>query len=424
MPYLFVRPNGDLLTILLDGTMVSVNSLGTIVNYARRAPLRLQAATLDSEQALHIAGTDDKGVLTVQKLRTDGSVEFEAKWKDNAPSVVAMTANPGFGTHLFLSTPRAGFPTLNSTNACSVDGGGFAMFSENGTVVNASHFSLAFLPNSAALSPVNRRIYTLTNGDALARIHPGVIPVDKTTIGCVTHGAIFTATPLTPGMLMTTFGNKLGPSAGVSFQLENGRVPMNVAGTSITVNGQPAAVLYAQDAQVNFVVPWGTPLQQFDIPVCIRTNMGESCRSLGSVARQPAGFQHVTSSAALNQDLAPNSSENAAARGSVVALYVTGTGVMEGPLVDGGVAGAALQRLPGPVTATFASPQVVCGFMRICAGPPIPAEVLYAGSAPGLVLGVTQINVRVPESSPIGLRSMEIKLRPDDPAFGAAVWVK
>jgi uncharacterized protein (TIGR03437 family) len=35
-------------------------------------------------------------------------------------------------------------------------------------------------------------------------------------------------------------------------------VPADLAETSITVDGRPAPMLYAQDSQVNFIVPWST----------------------------------------------------------------------------------------------------------------------------------------------------------------------
>ena len=423
---LIVQPSGDLLSILLDGTLISVNSSGTAINYRKPAPLRVQSATVDSERNLYIAGTTAAGVLAVQKLKPDGTAETEWTWKGDAPRLGAMTAIPGVGVHLFSGQPTAGFQTLNSIDECSIATGGLVMFNANGSVVNASYTRLSLVENSAAVSPVNRRIYALNLSHGLVRIHPGVIPPDKTTIGCVTHGASFAPVPLTPGALMTIFGNRLGPATGAQFALENGQVPTTLAATRITVNGQPAPILYAQDGQVNFAVPWSTLGNQTNIPLCLQTNSGESCRSLTTAATSPAAFRRdYVSSAALNQDLSANSQTNAAAKGSVVALYLTGAGLMEGPLVDGGVAGTALQRLPGAVAASVESPQVICGFMRMCPGPPIAADVLYAGSAPGLILGVVQVNVRVPTAmTGNGLKGITVKLQPDGPSFGANVWVQ
>jgi hypothetical protein len=48
------------------------------------------------------------------------------------------------------------------------------------------------------------------------------------------------------------------------------------------------------------------------------------------------------------------------------------------------------------VTAQFMPYQPPCMFGLCRPPPPVPVEVLYAGAAPGLVAGVTQVNVRVP----------------------------
>ncbi len=77
--------------------------------------------------------------------------------------------------------------------------------------------------------------------------------------------------------------------------------------------------------------------------------------------------------AALNQDSTVNSASNPASVGSVVALYGTGGGTLT---TD------ALPRLALAVTATVGG---------------IPANVYYAGLAPGLVQGAMQINVQIPD---------------------------
>jgi uncharacterized protein (TIGR03437 family) len=62
-------------------------------------------------------------------------------------------------------------------------------------------------------------------------------------------------------------------------------------------------------------------------------------------------------------------------------IYATGEGQTTPAGVDGAVTGATLQRPVLPVRVTIGGQE---------------AEVLYAGSAPGLVAGVLQVNARVP----------------------------
>ena len=64
-------------------------------------------------------------------------------------------------------------------------------------------------------------------------------------------------------------------------------------------------------------------------------------------------------------------------------LYATGLGQTDPAGVNGAVYGGELPRLRTAVAVRFAG---------------IPGEVLYAGPAPGMVAGVMQINVRLPQA--------------------------
>ena len=85
--------------------------------------------------------------------------------------------------------------------------------------------------------------------------------------------------------------------------------------------------------------------------------------------------------AILNQDYTTNSASNPATRGSIIVLYGTGFGILDSQPVDGKIVDRAIKTQLG-VTASIAG---------------IPAEVTYAGAAPGLVAGVVQVNIRIPE---------------------------
>ena len=82
----------------------------------------------------------------------------------------------------------------------------------------------------------------------------------------------------------------------------------------------------------------------------------------------------------VNQDATLNSTLNPAARGSIVVLYATG----EGQTNPGGVNGQ-------PAAAPY--PKPLAGVSLSIGG--YPAELLYAGAAPGYA-GLMQINARVP----------------------------
>jgi uncharacterized protein (TIGR03437 family) len=90
--------------------------------------------------------------------------------------------------------------------------------------------------------------------------------------------------------------------------------------------------------------------------------------------------------AALNQDGSVNNDANPAKAGSVITLYATGQGVVEGMPADG-------QTAQGLIN-TPEMPQVF-----INSGYVSPGFVQFSGLAPGFA-GLWQINVQVPSDAP------------------------
>jgi len=86
--------------------------------------------------------------------------------------------------------------------------------------------------------------------------------------------------------------------------------------------------------------------------------------------------------AILNEDTSPNNWDNPADPGSIVVLYATGGGLTDPPGEDGKITSGLPYPMPLLPVHVFIDNQ--------------PAEVLYAGAAPGIVQGVLQINARIP----------------------------
>jgi uncharacterized protein (TIGR03437 family) len=105
-------------------------------------------------------------------------------------------------------------------------------------------------------------------------------------------------------------------------------------------------------------------------------------------AAAPALFPAV-----LNPDGSLNSASAPAPPGSILTFFATGEGLTNGPNVAGQPAAAPYPPPTQPVTLSIAGVQ---------------AEILYSGSAPGLI-GVLQVNARIPGSLPPG-DGMEVKL--------------
>jgi uncharacterized protein (TIGR03437 family) len=93
---------------------------------------------------------------------------------------------------------------------------------------------------------------------------------------------------------------------------------------------------------------------------------------------------------ALNQDGSVNSASNPAAAGSVVSVFATGLGPVAPPLADGTLVGFPLPTnvLPISVGFTVGNPPFGATISN-------PFEVTYAGPAPYLVAGTSQINFKL-----------------------------
>ena len=98
------------------------------------------------------------------------------------------------------------------------------------------------------------------------------------------------------------------------------------------------------------------------------------------------GGAELPVAAALNEDGTVNTAANPAKKGSRVVLFGTGGGPTAPASVAGEVTPLELRRL------AFGANVKMYGV------PDLPVE--YAGAAPGLVAGVVQINVKLPETFP------------------------
>ena len=91
--------------------------------------------------------------------------------------------------------------------------------------------------------------------------------------------------------------------------------------------------------------------------------------------------------AALNANSSINTPANPAQRGTPIVLYATGEGTTNPPGVTGQVNLLTLKGPAAPVSVTIGGQ---------------PAEVQYAGSAPGFVSGALQVNALIPATAPAG----------------------
>jgi uncharacterized protein (TIGR03437 family) len=215
------------------------------------------------------------------------------------------------------------------------------------------------------------------------------VSAGQPSITGVTNAASFAPGAVAPGELVTIFGNNLGPTNLVSGTYDaNGTLQTNVANVQVQFDGVPAPVVYVAAGQVTAIVPFGVFGRTTTRLQVLNNGLTSNLFDVTVAEAAPGIFTLDTAGqgAILNQDGTVNARTNGAEPGSIISIYATGAGRMEGNLADGRI-----------VTGT-PKPFLPVG-VRI--GGRV-ADVTYAGAAPGLVAGMLQVNARVPADTPTG----------------------
>ena len=231
-------------------------------------------------------------------------------------------------------------------------------------------------------------------------------------IATVSNGASFASGAVAPGEVVAVFGVSLGPQDQASLQMDNsGNVANQLANTQVLFDGTAAPMLYSSSGQLVAVVPFGVKPPSTSVEVQYQ-GIKSPVMTIPVASAAPALFSSDGTGggpgAILNQDGTVNGYYNPADRGSVISLYATGAGQTTPPGEDGKIA----ESLPLPTPILPLSVQIDGH----------DAEVLYAGQAPGMVEGVIQINVRIPDQAASG--QVAVNLTVGQAASAASVTVE
>jgi uncharacterized protein (TIGR03437 family) len=464
------------ITAMQDGRLAySTGSVVGILNSAGTSDFSIAMQSADiGIDASGVLGTDAAGNLyvsgsfgldgdVVAKFTPSGTLLNTRRLPGPRHSLLGprMAVSPDGAVYLIGDTSGANFPTHNALERCrpnvlppygtlglapnppAIDKA-LVVYSPDGTLQYSSVFSGD--ATTIALSNDAKYLYVwgrqrrfgdysyppLENWNGIQRLDLSRIPAsNQLSASCLAHGATYVSKAISPGEIMTIYGSSLGPQTGALFTLANSVVPPELAGTTVTVDGLPAPILYAQDAQVNFIAPWGIKTKG-TAQVCIARGGEQSCLDAQALPLSPGAFLYQNTAIVAHQDGTLNSQTNPVKRGQYITLYLTGTGALSGSLKDGGVWGSSLQYLTATTTAVVFGNAPPC-FMGSCAfsPPPLPeysVDVVYAGSAPFLVQGANQINIRIPNSVSIPTGKRGIQIRFDGPGgvsdfAGATVWI-
>ena len=286
------------------------------------------------------------------------------------PFTVALQATGPAGW--LLVTPTSG--TAPANLSVSVDPTALPAGIYNGAITLTS-------PSAPAVATIQ---VTLTVGT-----------LAKPVVNAILNAASYTSGGLSPGENVVIFGTAIGPATLVTGAVANNAFATVAGGTRVLFDGVEAPIIYASGTQTSVMVPYG-----------ISGRNGTSVVvDVGGV--QSTAFTYFTTSAApgiytlnqqgsgpgaiLNQDgVTVNGLTTPEKRGNVIAIYMTGEGQTDPSGVDGAIIPGVVSALKKPLQSVTAS---IGG---------VAAEVVYAGSAPGLISGVMQVNLTIPLSAPVG----------------------
>jgi uncharacterized protein (TIGR03437 family) len=307
---------------------------------------------------------------TVERMRVDG---FNAI-SSTAPPVLtvpaAQTATAGRELRFSVSASD-----LNSAVPLTITAQGLpdrASFTTTAITSNSTRGEFSWTPSSEDTG--KKLMLTFTASDeSLCDVRSVMINVVATSPLAVVSAASYRGDVIAPDSIVAAFGTNLAVRAETAQTLP---LPLELAGTSVTVNGVAAPLFFVSPGQINFAVPGSLDVgQSGEASVIVHTPTGNY--ALGTVAlapSHPALFSADSSGQGEAAALAtpdgityqsPPFDVTLDGRPNILVLYGTG-----------------FRHATEAVTVTIGDRQ---------------ARVLYAGAQGGFV-GLDQLNVEIPQS--------------------------
>jgi minor extracellular serine protease Vpr len=204
---------------------------------------------------------------------------------------------------------------------------------------------------------------------------------------------------VSPGELVTIFGNNLSDVSGVVVANTN-PLPYELANVSVDINGIPAPIFSVAyngtEDQISVQVPYDTAtgpsaalVEVFDYGESVGTAQADSYTEDPGIFT----YQGNYAVALLYPDYSLIGPNNPALPGDYIILYTTGMGPLSLDLRDGyGAPSSPLARTEEPFQVLLAG--------REC-------DVFFSGLAPGFV-GLYQLNIQLPANLPRGNLDIQI----------------
>lgn len=293
-----------------------------------------------------------------------------------------------------VSVSSSGGGEFSFSTAVVTSGGNWLSAAASSTTTPAT---VTVSVSSVGLAPGTYRgsVAVVPSGGGQSRATEVTLVVSMATAPSITsvlHGATLRSTVLSPGLILTVKGSGMGPQTGVEAPVSPaGALPFVLGDTRLLFDGVPAALLYVSNAQINAIVPYGVAGRTSTQVQAELAGVRSQAFELRVQDAAPGVFSMDASgagqAAAFNQNGTLNSPGNPETAGNAVVLYATGEGQTSPAGQDGRVITTDLRKPLLPVTVTVGG---------------VPVDVLYAGSAPGLVSGALQVNILLNSNVPRG----------------------
>ncbi len=365
------------------------------------------------------------GVLTISGGGATTSVVVNASVSANASPTISPTAlsfqfvTNGDVPPAQTISVNSTLGTANFTVSARTDSGSSWLIASASGISTPATISVRVQPLGLAPGTYRGVVTVTAFGTGESRSAEVILSVTTPaapTLRTALHGATRELSAITPGMILSLIGTSMGPVTGVKGNVSGaGAFETSYNGYRVLFDGVPAPILYISGTQIDTVAPYAIAGRQ-STRVEVEYNGARSNPSDLVVSPDAApGIFTVDGSgrgqaAAINQSGRLNGPANPASVESVLVFYVTGEGQTEPVGQEGRVIATDLRKPVLPVAVNIGG---------------VPVEVQYAGSTPGQVTGLMQVNVKLNSEVPRGPAvPIEIRVGPAPSPAGVTVAIQ
>jgi uncharacterized protein (TIGR03437 family) len=200
--------------------------------------------------------------------------------------------------------------------------------------------------------------------------------------GVLNAASFLPSAPLSPGTIVSIFGSNLANGSASASKLPLGT---QLSGTQVVIGGMEAPLLYADQGQINAIIPYGLQVNTNTQVIVLQGNAYTSPQSITLAPAQPGFFTVTQNGTGQAIVIAPNGKlaqpGNPAKAGDEVVFYGVGLGGVTPTVVAGAAASSS------PLMTVSAAVSLTIGGHT--------ASVKFAGLTPGFA-GLYQVNALVP----------------------------